>query len=393
MDNADEEPTFQYYTIKSEEDNFVGISDILNLPSLPEDNSLNNKQIFYLTFDSNEDVKEEETQPVEDISVENTLSESAVSYNEADLKLITLDDGRIFMTTDKNLGNLGAPSVLFEPSEIQESVDEGSQMSNEEESVDNTDVNFQLLELDDGSQAIITLYKIKNDPPKEDPPKKVKRFQCTYEGCNKVYATSYHLTVHMRSHTDSKPYQCDIDGCEKRFSTNYSLKAHIRTHTGEKPYCCTLCTKQFKTSGDLQKHFRIHTGEKPFECPVEGCGRSFTTSNIRKVHIRSHTGERPYSCNYPNCGKAFTSSTNYKNHLRIHSGEKPYVCSVEGCGKRFTEYSSLYKHNAVHQPVRPHECIFCGQRFKQESALNFHKRLKHNVVVTKDGTEIIVKIE
>jgi hypothetical protein len=58
-----------------------------------------------------------------------------------------------------------------------------------------TDINYQLLELDDGSQAIITLYKIKNETPKEEPPKKVKRFQCNYEGCEKVYATSYHLTV------------------------------------------------------------------------------------------------------------------------------------------------------------------------------------------------------
>jgi uncharacterized C2H2 Zn-finger protein len=391
MDDTEEEPTYQYFTIKSEEENFVGISDILNLPSVPEDNSINNKQIFYLTFDnSNEESVKEAALQVQVDNTQDSIDES-VSYNETDVKLITLEDGRIFMTTDENFDDIQT-SLLIGSSEEQESTD-ASQLSNEEESVDNADINYQLLELDDGSQAIITLYKIKNDTPKEEPPKKVKRFQCNYEGCEKVYATSYHLTVHMRSHTDCKPYQCAIDGCEKRFSTNYSLKAHIRTHTGEKPYGCSLCIKQFKTSGDLQKHIRIHTGEKPFECPIEGCGKSFTTSNIRKVHIRSHTGERPYSCNYPNCGKAFTSSTNYKNHLRIHSGEKPYVCNVEGCGKRFTEYSSLYKHNAVHQPVRPHMCIFCGQRFKQESALNFHKRLKHNVVVTKDGTEIIVKIE
>lgn len=146
-------------------------------------------------------------------------------------------------------------------------------------------------------------------------------------------------------------------------------------------------------------------------CPIAGCGKSFTTSNIRKVHIRSHTGERPYVCTEPHCKKAFSSATNYKNHLRIHSGEKPYVCSIEvsvvfihelnlsqlfsqGCNKRFTEYSSLYKHNMAHQTQRPFECNFegCMQKFKQESALNLHKRVKHKVIVGRDGTEIVVDL-
>jgi hypothetical protein len=236
---------------------------------VPEDNSINNKQIFYLTFDNSNDesVKEEALQ----VQVDNTQDsiDESVSYNETDVKLITLEDGRIFMTTDENFDDIQT-SLLIGSSEEQESTD-ASQLSNEEESVDNADINYQLLELDDGSQAIITLYKIKNDTPKEEPPKKVKRFQCNYEGCEKVYATSYHLTVHMRSHTDCKPYQCAIDGCEKRFSTNYSLKAHIRTHTGEKPYGCSLCIKQFKTSGDLQKHIRIHTGTTIFQFLLKYC--------------------------------------------------------------------------------------------------------------------------
>ncbi|EFA01662.1 zinc finger protein 143 [Tribolium castaneum] len=391
MDKTDEEPTFQYFAVKNDEETFVNISDMLDLPEVPDDNSIN-KEIFYLAFDNNE-LQEDSVpdDPLEGVGLDN-MNDSSTSFSETDLKLITLGDGRIFVTTDNNLQSLQTQSMMVETPEETETMTESAQLSNEEESsVDNSDVNYQLLQLEDGSQAIFTLYKIKNNEDvKDEPPKKVKKYQCPHESCDKVYATSYHLTVHIRSHTDCKPYPCSIEGCEKKFATNYSLKAHIRTHTGEKPYACSVCTKQFKTSGDLQKHLRIHTGEKPFECPIEGCGRSFTTSNIRKVHIRSHTGERPYICD---CGKAFTSSTNYKNHLRIHSGEKPYVCTVEGCGKRFTEYSSLYKHNAVHMPVRPHMCIFCGQRFKQESALNLHKRLKHNVVVTKDGTEIIVKIE
>ncbi|MCI4383116.1 hypothetical protein PGIGA_G00022710 [Pangasianodon gigas] len=207
-----------------------------------------------------------------------------------------------------------------------------------------------------------------------------KSFQCSYEGCGKLYTTAYHLKVHGRVHTGDKPYCCDKPGCEKKFATGHGLKSHMRTHTGEKPFCCTEvnCKKSFKNSGDLQKHLRIHTGEKPFLCPYEGCGRSFRTSNICKVHMRTHTGEKPYHCSEPGCNRAFASATNYKNHSRIHTGERPYVCTIPGCDKRFTEYSSLYKHQVVHTPCKPYECSHCGKTYKQISTLALHKRTAHD---------------
>ncbi|KAI4887745.1 hypothetical protein NFI96_017184 [Prochilodus magdalenae] len=206
-----------------------------------------------------------------------------------------------------------------------------------------------------------------------------KSFQCSYEGCGRLYTTAHHLKVHERSHTGDRPYRCEIPSCTKAFSTGYGLKSHLRTHTGEKPYKCPedMCYKAFKTSGDLQKHVRTHTGEKPFKCLFEGCGRSFTTSNIRKVHMRTHTGERPYLCPEPACGRGFASATNYKNHMRIHTGEKPYLCTVPGCGKRFTEYSSLYKHHVVHTHCKPYTCNHCGKTYRQTSTLAMHKRTVH----------------
>ncbi|XP_026881193.1 zinc finger protein 76 isoform X1 [Electrophorus electricus] len=206
-----------------------------------------------------------------------------------------------------------------------------------------------------------------------------KTFQCSYEGCRRLYTTAHHLKVHERSHTGDRPYRCEVASCTKAFATGYGLKSHLRTHTGEKPYKCPedMCYKAFKTSGDLQKHLRTHTGEKPFKCPFEGCGRSFTTSNIRKVHMRTHTGERPYLCPEPSCGRGFASATNYKNHMRIHTGEKPYLCTVPGCGKRFTEYSSLYKHHVVHTHCKPYSCNHCGKTYRQTSTLAMHKRTVH----------------
>ncbi|CAN7998196.1 unnamed protein product [Ixodes hexagonus] len=210
-----------------------------------------------------------------------------------------------------------------------------------------------------------------------------KAFQCTYDGCGKLYTTPHHLKVHERTHTGDRPFKCQVSGCGKSFVTGYGLKSHTRVHTGETPYRCTHdhCTKTFKTSGDLQKHVRTHTGERPFKCPFEGCNGAFTTSNIRKVHMRTHTGERPYVCKEDGCGRAFASATNYKNHIRIHTGEKPYVCLVASCGKRFTEYSSLYKHNVVHTHSKPYLCSLCGKNYRQTSTLAMHKRTSHGILV------------
>lgn len=45
----------------------------------------------------------------------------------------------------------------------------------------------------------------------------------------------------------------------------------------------------------------------------------------------------------------------------------------------------------VHKPHKPFKCNYCGQCCKQEGTLKAHKRTVHGVVITPEGTEIIVK--
>ncbi|KRT85514.1 zinc finger protein [Oryctes borbonicus] len=373
VDNA-EEPIYQYYAIVNDQEEL-------------EDED---KSVIYLTFGQNE--SEEETVSSQTAILANTDDEETATIDIPNFKVISLTDGQIYVAENVAEENLTAvqPELVCK----EESLIPTKDTTQESEETDGSE-EFQEIKLEDGTCAIIDKKLLnsllENANAKTQENKKRKKFPCMYFGCDKIYSTAQHLTVHIRSHTGVRPYQCTVEGCNKSFAKGYSLKAHLRIHTGEKPYACNICTKQFKTSGDLQKHVRTHTGEKPFRCPIDGCGRSFTTSNIRKVHIRSHTGERPYVCQKPMCGKAFASATNYKNHMRIHSGEKPYVCSVPGCDKRFTEYSSLYKHNMVHKPYKPFKCNYCGQLCKQENTLKAHKRSIHGVVITPDGTEIMIK--
>lgn len=406
--------TYEYYAIINNYDNEEG----------SDKNKVQN-QIIYLTFgenavDESESISEgtcegneiserlfneDQEKLLDEVNMgnleDNESSINGLQYNDlgsfgSNVKIITMTDGTMYLATgeDEAFDAIEPHLLTTEENEIHPTlnIEDNGEIKSEE----NSGLNYKIVQLVTDSTMEINFDQANinsSEDKKQNAVKKERKYKCAYKNCDKTYSTLYHLTVHLRSHMDVKPYECTMEGCDKKFSTNYSLKAHQRTHTGEKPYGCSTCNKHFKTSGDLQKHIRIHTGEKPFYCPVEGCGKSFTTSNIRKVHIRSHTGERPYTCQYPNCGKAFSSSTNYKNHIRIHSGEKPYVCSIEGCNKRFTEYSSLYKHNMVHQQNRPFTCAYCDQKFKQESAMNLHKRVQHNIILASDGTEIVVDFD
>lgn len=399
---ATSDTVYQLYTIINDTPNiiFQNQEPVQTFYAVGDDNN----QVVYYTLPPEEDEDEEEEE--EENNTVDTIFTSDNAESLSNVKLVTLQDGQIFLSTDDSITQLQAANYssdddlrTIQPNfftNSDESLIDDPQIAAVKQEESNVEVgDFRQIQLEDGTCALInaSLWDSLLLEGTTHVEVKKKKFPCSYVGCNKVFSTAHHLTVHIRCHTGTRPYACNVEGCDKAFATGYSLKAHLRTHTGEKPYPCSLCFKNFKTSGDLLKHVRTHTGEKPFKCPIEGCDKSFTTSNIRKVHIRSHTGERPYICSFTDCGKAFASATNYKNHMRIHSGEKPYVCPVKDCGKRFTEYSSLYKHNAVHQPYRNFKCEYCSQHFKFDNTLKMHKKTVHGVLITEDGTELVLKEE
>ncbi|XP_076435969.1 uncharacterized protein LOC143275615 [Babylonia areolata] len=239
-------------------------------------------------------------------------------------------------------------------------------------------------------------------PPEEKPssPKvklKLRKYKCSYDGCEAAFAKSSRLKIHTRTHTGEKPYLCKDCGkaftqksgltvhsqkhtglrpftceeCNSTFPSSSTLKQHMRRHTGEKPFACKKCGKTFRWSGHLTQHMRMHEGIKPFLCP--DCGKSFSASSDLVKHRVTHTKSRPFKCD--RCDKAYAFQHRLTAHQRSHTGDRPFLCSE--CGAAFSRAHNLTVHMRTHSGDKPYWCKDCGAKFSDSGNFCKHKKAKH----------------
>jgi hypothetical protein len=76
-----------------------------------------------------------------------------------------------------------------------------------------------------------TLYHLSQQPQQQQQlPKPKKRYPCKFEGCDRDFSTSGHLTRHMKIHLGEKNHICPILSCHARFSRKDNMMQHYSAH-------------------------------------------------------------------------------------------------------------------------------------------------------------------
>lgn len=89
-----------------------------------------------------------------------------------------------------------------------------------------------------------------------------KKLKCDI--CLKQYSSSYNLRIHkevVHSKNNQEVFQCTFDGCEKVYSRSTSLNNHIRTFHCEPKHCCSICNNKYRHKKSLLKHLSQCSGK------------------------------------------------------------------------------------------------------------------------------------
>ncbi|CAA7261641.1 unnamed protein product [Cyclocybe aegerita] len=213
-----------------------------------------------------------------------------------------------------------------------------------------------------------------------------KKYQCTFNGCEKAYTKPSRLEEHERSHTGQRPFVCET--CSKSYLRETHLHAHARSHLPEsmRPLVCERegCEKRFWTSQHLHVHYSWHDGAKPYKCNEADCSEAFAKHHQLRAHICStHAppGTKPYRCEHEGCTKSFNTNQHLRSHQKMHDNNR-YTCvhpsclaGPDGTPTFFPTWSSLQSHiRKSHPPACPHSS--CNDRtFANQANLRAHLRL------------------
>jgi len=141
-------------------------------------------------------------------------------------------------------------------------------------------------------------------------------FVCTFPGCNKRFAYTWHLRDHRLTHlpigTPQKhPFPCMT--CHKAFTKKCNLDSHLLTHLNSTPYKCTICGLAMNNRSNLNKHFKLHKGLKAYQCSQ--CSyRTAKKSNLMSHERARHSDLKPYEC--PHCEYRTAIPSNLRRHVR-----------------------------------------------------------------------------
>ncbi|VDP10906.1 unnamed protein product [Schistosoma margrebowiei] len=135
-----------------------------------------------------------------------------------------------------------------------------------------------------------------------EPTRELRKYHCTYPGCDKSYARRCRLNQHISRHMITDPISCDAPNCNVKYFSEEDLKRHkLYQHSSadqdsSRQYACTFseCSRLFSNLSKLKEHLRTHTGERPYVCRKSGCGASFT----RLYSVKRHEFRHGLACKF-----------------------------------------------------------------------------------------------
>lgn len=237
--------------------------------------------------------------------------------------------------------------------------------------------------------SLLNSLSAKEVPPKSpESPNRIKKYPCTYDGCNASYKTSSSRTLHIYRIHGSKRFECEE--CKKTFPTGSEFRRHVKTHGAQEKYSCDKCGMTNVSQRSLQRlhehpkykcdecgvafcrHDQLRDHEnyvhhKPLDiskCPVDGCNKMLTAAKRRDHMARMHKVIQ-HTCDV--CQQIFTSFNQLREHMNDHGiKSQGYDCSH--CGTTGISKETLENHHSKQNFT----CKWCDRRFCLRTQLKQH---------------------
>lgn len=107
--------------------------------------------------------------------------------------------------------------------------------------------------------------------------------------CGKLVAPGAFMKRHMRTHAPAS-FECTIEGCTKVFFGKTALMNHqASVHGMGERVSCEICGSSFSTKKVLSKHIaRNHSVTERVPCEVPGCTHTAARKDYFIGHIKTH---------------------------------------------------------------------------------------------------------